>query len=123
MIKLGDFGLAAQLEHDCAKPNTTCRSSVFMAPEAYDTGTCLKSDVWSLGISVIEMAEAKNPFADCNSYQVMNRVMNMPPPSLSSSGWSSDLVDFVSVCLVKEVEKRASVEELMEVPFSLSCDH
>ena len=122
MVKLGDFGLAVQLEHSCSKRNTVCGTSLFMAPEVYKEGACLESDVWSLGISVIEMAEARNPFADCNSYQVMNRVMNMPPPSLSSSGWSSDLVDFVSVCLVKEVEKRASVEELMEVPFLLSCD-
>ena len=53
----------------------------------------------------------------------MNRVLNMPSPSLSSSEWSSDLVDFVKKCLVKDVKKRASVEDLMEVPFLLSCDH
>ena len=47
--------------------------------------------------------------------QVMNRVMNMPPPSLSGSGFSSDLVDFVKRCLVKDVSDRASVEELLKV--------
>ena len=45
----------------------------------------------------------------------MKRVCDDKPPSLSSSGWSSDLVDFVSGCLVKDVEKRASVDELMKV--------
>ena len=122
MIKLGDFGLAAQLEHDCAKPNTTCRSSVFMAPEAYDTGTCLKSDVWSLGISVIEMAEGKNPFGGMTSAMIVNQVLNKPPPSLNSSDWSSDLVDFVKRCLVKEVEKRSSVDDLLKVSIEMSYD-
>ena len=88
---------------------------MYMGPEVYDGGACLKSDVWSLGISIIEMAESKNPFARCTSAQVMNRVMNMPPPSLSSSGWSSDLVDFVKKCLVKDVNERSSVEELLKV--------
>ena len=88
----------------------------------YNEGAELKSDVWALGMSVIEMAENKNPFADCNSYQVMNRVMNMPPPSLSGSGWSSDLVDFVKKCLVKDVKNRASVEVLLKVVLSLQCD-
>ena len=86
-----------------------------MGPEVYNEGACLKSDVWALGISIIEMAEKQNPFVDCTSVQVMNRVMNMPPPSLSGSGFSSDLVDFVKRCLVKDVSDRASVEELLKV--------
>ena len=86
-----------------------------MGPEVYNEGACLKSDVWALGISIIEMAEKKNPFVDCTSVQVMNRVMNMLPPSLSGSGFSSDLVDFVKRCLVKDVSDRASVEELLKV--------
>ena len=117
VIKLGDFGLAVQLEHSCSKRNTTCGTSMYMGPEVYGEGAELKSDVWALGMSVIEMAESKNPFARCTSAQVMNRVMNMPPPSLSSSGWSSDLVDFVKKCLVKDVKKRASVEALLKHPF------
>ena len=45
----------------------------------------------------------------------MNRVITKPSPSLSSSQWSSDLVDFVSKCLVKDVNERASVDELLKV--------
>ena len=81
----------------------------------YDGGTCLKSDVWSLGISIIEMAENKNPYADCFSYQVMKKVCFEEPPSLTSPGWSSDMVDFVKKCLVKNVNERASVDELKKV--------
>ena len=115
MIKLGDFGLAVQLEHSCSKRNTLCGTSWYVGPEVYEEEACLKSDVWALGISVIEMAEGKNPFADCSSAMVMNRVITKPSPSLSSSQWSSDLVDFVSKCLVKDVNERASVDELLKV--------
>ena len=75
----------------------------------------MKTDVWALGISLIEMAEGKNPFDGCNSAVVMNRVMNKEPPTLSSSKWSAEFVDFVSKCLVKDVNKRWNVEQLMEV--------
>ena len=117
VIKLGDFGLAVQLEHSYSRRNIVCGTSIYMGPEVYGEGAELKSDVWALGMSVIEMAESKNPFASCTSAQVMNRVMNMPPPSLSSSGWSSDLVDFVSACLVKDANERSSVEALLKHPF------
>ena len=92
-----------------------CGTSLYMGPEVYESGAVLKSDVWALGISVIEMAEGKNPFADCSSAMVMNRVITKPSHSLSSSQWSSDLVDFVSKCLVKDVNERASVDELLKV--------
>ena len=115
MVKVGDFGLAVQLEHSCSKRNTTCGTSLYMGPEVYEGGACLKSDVWSLGMSVIEMAEGKHPFADCTSAVVLNKVLNKPSPTLTSSGWSSDLVDFVTCCLVKDVNERASVEELLKV--------
>ena len=118
MVKLGDFGLAVQLEHSCSRRNSVCGTSMYMGPEVYEEGACLKSDVWSLGISVIEMAEGKNPMASWSSFQVIKRVCEGEPPLLSSSGWSSDLIDFVRRCLVKDVNERASVEELLRVGVS-----
>ena len=115
VVKLGDFGLAIQLEHSLSKRATTCGTSLYMAPEVYKENGELKSDVWSLGMSVIEMAEGKHPFDGLSSYEVMNHLFHLSPPTLSSPGWSNDLVDFVSKCLVREPEKRASVNELMEV--------
>ena len=115
VIKLGDFGLAVQLEHSCSKRNTTCGTSMYMGPEVYDGGACLKSDVWSLGMSIIEMAESKNPFADCTSLQVMKKVCFGDLPCLTSSEWSGNMVDFVKKCLVKDVNERSSVEELLKV--------
>ena len=114
-MKVGDFGLAVQLEHSCSKRSTNCGTSLYMGPEVYEGGACLKSDVWSLGMSVIEMAEGKHPLASCTSFQVMKKVCDGEPPSLSSSEWSSDLVEFVKKCLVKDVNRRSSVEELLKV--------
>ena len=115
VIKLGDFGLAVQLEHSCSKRNNVCGTSMYMAPEVYEEEACLKSDVWSLGVSIIEMAESKNPFADFTSLQVMKKVCFGEPSCLTSSGWSGIMVDFVKRCLVKNVNERASVDELLKV--------
>ena len=81
----------------------------------YEEEACLKSDVWALGISIIEMAEGKNPFAGMTSAKIMSQVVSKPPPSLTSSEWSSDLVDFVKCCLVKDVNERCSVDDLLKV--------
>ena len=115
MIKLGDFGLPVQLEHSCSKRNTTCGTSMYMGPEVYGEGAELKSDVWSLGISMIEMVGGRNPYVGLTTKEFKNKLLNKRPPSFSSSGWSDDLVDFVKKCLVKDVNERASVEALLKV--------
>lgn len=115
MIKLGDFGLAVQLEHSCSKRSTQCGTSWYMAPEVYDKRTELKSDVWSLGITLIELAEGQNPYAECTALRVMRLVCDGQPPSLSSSKWSAAFVDFVNKCLVKDMKERWGVKQLMEV--------
>lgn len=117
-MKLGDFGLATQLEHGCSIRSAVCGTLWYMAPEVFEQEGCLKSDVWSLGISVIEMAKGSNPYAGMISARIVDEVVNKPAPSLSSSEWSSDLVDFVRTCLVKNVNERASVEELLKVGVS-----
>ena len=125
MVKLGNFGLAVQLTTTCTRRNTTCGTSWYMAPEVYDSNTQLKSDVWSLGISLLELADGKNPFADCSELEVsagrvadeqmVKSVCLDEPPSFSSSGWSPAFVDFVKKCLVKDVDERWSVSALLKV--------
>ena len=125
MIKLGDFGLAVKLTTTCTRWNTTCGTSWYMAPEVYDRKTEWKSDVWSLGISLLELADGKNPYAAYSEMQVgvvkesdnqmMKSVCFGEPPSLTSSGWSSEFVDFAGKCLVKDVNERWDVRALLRV--------
>ena len=115
MVKLSDFGLAERYCTRDADQSNTRIISLCMAPEVFTDGVVLKSDGWSLGMSVIEMADGRNPFVRMTSSEFIGEVLNKPPPSLSSSGWSDDLVDFVSRCLVRDVSERASVEALLKV--------
>ena len=87
-----------------------------MAPEVYYGRTELKSDVWSLGISLIEIAEGRNPFEGCTPYAITHIVCSdVPLPSLSSEKWSAAFVDFVNKCLMRDVNERWSVKQLMKV--------
>ena len=85
------------------------------APEEIEGQGELKSDVWSLGISIIEMAKGMNPFEGCDEHGVRSSLAVDGLPSLSREQWSAECVDFVSKCVVRRVEERWSVEQLMDV--------
>ena len=70
VIKLGDFGLSEQLNHSNSERSNICGTPLYMAPEVFDGQTVMKSDVWSLGISLIELAEGKNPYLGLSTNQV-----------------------------------------------------
>ena len=115
MIKLGDVGMKMLLEHFCLNKSKQAGMLYYTAPEVYNNTIEKKSDVWSLGITMIELAEGKNPFAGYPSKIVERVVCSGRIPSLSSPGWSEAFVDFVGKCLVKDANKRCSVSELMKV--------
>lgn len=122
VIKLGDFGLTTPLEHSCSLRDTGHVASRYMAPEVREGKAELKSDVWSLGISLVELAEGRNPYDGCSSHMMVKAVCFGEPPSLSSSKWSAAFVDFVRRCLMKDVQERWSVWELMNVSIVLRRD-
>jgi serine/threonine kinase 3 len=118
MAKLADFGISAQQVGD-EKRTTTIGSSYWMAPETlmgggYDS----KADIWSLGITIMEMAEGIPPLIEEQPHKAAFRIVNDPPPKLSAPQmWSKNFVDFVSHCLTKNPEHRPSSSELRRHPF------
>ena len=111
LVKLSDYELGEHLDRLYSEKSTAW----YMAPEAFEGVREMKSDVWSLGISLMELAEGVNPYEDCYPWDIRMRMCANRLPSLSSEEWPPAFVDFVSKCLVKDVEQRWSVEQLMEV--------
>ena len=110
-MKLGDYGLLTEANANSEKIATIW----YKAPEAFSKVRELKSDVWSLGVTLLELAKGWNPFDSYSFMKTRNRIQWDDLPSLSRKKWSSHLVDFVNKCLVRDVKKRASVCELMNV--------
>ena len=110
-MKLGDYGLVG------SKSDVKGRSPdyLYYAPEVFEGRRGQKSDVWSLGITLIDMAEGKNPYEGCNQMQLMMKLLRGGSPSLSSEKWSGEFVDFVKKCLVKDVKERWDASQLMNV--------
>lgn len=131
-IKLGDLGLAVKLESPTATIKDYSGTPSYLAPEQYDDKTCLKSDIWALGMSLVEIANGKHPYDGKNQFEVSHRLSShlqitrlvcmADPPTLSSTQWSADFVDFVKQCLTQDVEKRPSAVQLMEVAMFRCCD-
>ena len=115
-MRLGDFCVISYLYHKYAGSKEPYGTLINMAPEVFEAGEeGDKSDVWSLGMTLLELAERKQPFKDLSRSEVVEKMMSEPSPSLSSEKWSAEFVDFVSKCLVKSVNERWSVKELLGV--------
>ena len=101
--KLADFGVSAQLNNTMSKRKTIIGTPFWMAPEviqelAYDG----KADIWSLGISVIEMADGEPPYADIHPMRAIFMIPSKPPPTLTdTTKWSAHMNDFIAKCLIK----------------------
>ena len=71
-------------------------------------------DIWSLGITALEMAEGKPPYGDIHPMRAIFMIPTKPPPTFKDCDrWSPQFIDFVSRCLVKTPEKRATAAQLL----------
>lgn len=117
--KLADFGVTGQLSDTLAKRNTVIGTPYWMAPEIIqEVGYDVKADIWSLGITCIEMAEGAPPLADIHPMRSIFLIPSRPPPTLTEpSKWSSEFNDFLAQALKKEVGDRADAATLLKHPF------
>ncbi|XP_057748190.1 serine/threonine-protein kinase 1 isoform X2 [Arachis stenosperma] len=118
-VKLGDFGVAAQLTRTMSKRNTFIGTPHWMAPEViqesrYDG----KVDVWALGVSAIEMAEGVPPRSSVHPMRVLFMISIEPAPMLEDKEkWSLYFHDFVAKCLTKEPRLRPTASEMLKHKF------
>jgi len=113
-VFISDFGVSASLKKG-QKRKTFVGSPCWMAPEVMEqTGHDYSADVWSTGVTAIELAQGKAPYQELPAMKVILSIINNPAPSLSiSRTWDPLFKDFVCDCLQKDPTKRPTVEELL----------
>lgn len=121
-VKIGDFGVSEQLRREAEGTifNNLVGSPLFMAPEVIkrDSIITVRADIWSLGITLIEMAEGRPPNNDINSIEMLNDLPNRPPPTLKKPRmYSSEFNEFIAKCLVKDPKLRPPAADLFCVTF------
>ncbi|KAM9089712.1 TRAF2 and NCK-interacting protein kinase isoform 8-T8 [Megaptera novaeangliae] len=122
-VKLVDFGVSAQLDRTVGRRNTFIGTPYWMAPEVIacdenpDATYDFKSDLWSLGITAIEMAEGAPPLCDMHPMRALFLIPRNPAPRLKSKKWSKKFQSFIESCLVKNHSQRPATEQLMKHPF------
>jgi len=118
-VKLADFGVSAELSNTLNKRKTVVGSPYWMAPEVireshYDG----RADVWSLGITAIEMAEGAPPHANLHPLRAIFVIPTKPAPTLADpDNWSPEMLDFIRFCCQKDANQRRDSASLATLPF------
>ncbi|XP_070842279.1 myosin-IIIa isoform X2 [Chaetodon trifascialis] len=123
-IKLVDFGVSAQLTNTRLRRNTSVGTPFWMAPEVIaceqqlDSTYDARCDVWSLGITAIELGDGDPPLSDLHPMRALFKIPRNPPPTLHQPElWSDNFNDFICKCLIKDFELRPNVLDLLQHVF------
>nr|VDC74281.1 unnamed protein product [Brassica rapa] len=130
-VKITDFGVSTVMTNTAGLANTFVGTYNYMSPERI-VGNKYgnKSDIWSLGLVVLECATGKFPYLPPDEeetwssvFELMEAIVDQPPPTLPSESFSPELSSFISTCLQKDPNSRSSARELMEHPFVKKYDN
>ncbi|KEG06616.1 protein kinase [Trypanosoma grayi] len=120
-VKLADFGVSTELSHSLSRRNTFVGTLLWMSPEAileldYDE----KADLWSLGITLIEMAEGAPPYLDTHPARALFMIPKLDPPTLhDKERWSPQMTLFLKRLLTKDHNLRPTASTMLNDPFVL----
>ena len=100
--------------NSCSNSFTNHLLNTLQNPDAtYDN----RSDLWSLGITALEMAEAQPPLCDMHPMRALFLIPRNPPPRLKSKRWSSKFKNFIETVLVKDYHQRPYTDNLLKHSF------
>lgn len=122
-VKLVDFGVSAQLDRTIGRRNTFIGTPYWMAPEVIacdenpDATYDNRSDLWSLGITALEMAESQPPLCDLHPMRALFLIPRNPPPRLKLKKWAKKFHSFIETVLVKDYHQRPYTEQLLKHAF------
>ncbi|XP_068112819.1 STE20-like serine/threonine-protein kinase isoform X2 [Hyperolius riggenbachi] len=123
-VKLADFGVSAKNTRTLQRRDSFIGTPYWMAPEVVMCETSkdrpydFKADVWSLGVTLIEMAQIEPPHHELNPMRVLLKIAKSEPPTLAQpSRWSRDFNDFLKKCLEKNIDARWTTAQLLQHPF------
>ncbi|KAI6244012.1 Protein kinase domain-containing protein [Aphelenchoides fujianensis] len=130
-IKLCDFGISGQLiDSQASTMSTGCTAylAVARAHRPPPLTTSVPVNVWSLGLSLMQLARGSPPYAEelaatnMTPFALMIRIQTGEPPTISESeGFSAEFCQFVAQCLQKRIEQRPKYEVLMTLPYYVNA--
>ncbi|KAL4131778.1 hypothetical protein QTP88_009040 [Uroleucon formosanum] len=123
-VKIADFGVSAKNKQTLQKHDTFIGTPYWMAPEVVlcetfrDNPYDFKVDIWSLGITLIELAQMEPPNHEMSPMRVLLKIQKSDPPKLEQpSKWSKNFNDFVAHALIKDPVQRPTADDLLKHPF------
>ncbi|KAM6151568.1 nik-related protein kinase [Rhynchocyon petersi] len=128
-VKLVDFGVSAQVSRTNGRRNSFIGTPYWMAPEvincdedprrSYD----YRSDVWSVGITAIEMAEGAPPLCNLQPLEALFVILRESAPTVKSSGWSRKFHNFMEKCMIKNFLFRPTSANMLHHAFVQNIKH